>query len=325
MEKVLAIGNALVDILVRLKDDMILYEFGLAKGSMQLADMQLVNDIQNRTKDLARHQASGGSSANTIHGLAKLGVKTGYIGKVGRDPMASFFQKDMTDAGITTLLSLSSTPTGRAVALVTPDSERTFATYLGAAVELIANDITPDLFTGYSIFHVEGYLVQNHELLLKSVRLAKEAGVKISIDMASFNVVMANKEFLRTIVKDYVDIVFANEEEAKMFTGVSPEESVDEIAKMCDIAVVKLGKEGSLIRQKDKLYKAGSIKVNAIDTTGAGDLYASGFIYGLLNNMPLDKCAAMGAILGGNVIEVVGAKMDDTRWIHAIEEIKKIR
>ena len=168
-----------------------------------------------------------------------------------------------------------------AVALVSPDSERTFATFLGAAVEISASDLKLEDFQGYDYFHIEGYLVQNYDLIETAVKLAKEAGCKVTIDMASYNVVEDNLEFLTRIVKEYVDIVFANEEEAKAFTGKEPREALDAIAEMTDIAVVKIGSKGSMVKRGDKVYTAGVIKANSIDTTGAGDLYAAGFIYGL--------------------------------------------
>ncbi len=326
MAKVLAIGNALVDILVKINDDRLLDEFGLVKGSMQLTDMSIGEKILQLTGELGleKFQASGGSAANTIHGLANLGIQTGYIGKVGDDDTGDFFQKDMEIKNISTILSLSTTPSGRAITLVSPDSERTFATYLGAAVELNADDITASLFDDYDYFHVEGYLVQNNELLEKTLKLAKENNIKISLDLASFNVVEDNIEFLKENVKKYVDIVFANEEEARAFTGKEPEEALDIIAKDCEIAVVKVGKDGSFIKQNINKIKIDSINVKPVDTTGAGDLYAGGFIYGLTKGLSLEQCGKIGAVMGGNVIETIGAKMDEKAWERIKKEIKEI-
>jgi sugar/nucleoside kinase (ribokinase family) len=170
------------------------------------------------------------------------------------------------------------------------------------------------MFKGYDFFHVEGYLVFNTALITRAVQLAKEAGLKVSIDLASFNVVEAMLDFLKAVIVDYVDIVFANEEEAKSLTGIEAEEAVHEIAKICDIAVVKVGKDGSYIKSEGKLYTVEGIEANCIDTTGAGDLYASGFLYGLTQNKALDVCGRIGSIVAGNVVEVVGAKMEDNRW-----------
>lgn len=307
-------GNALVDIMTRLENDELLNSFSLPKGSMQLVDLHFVEELEESTKLLKKQQTSGGSAANTIHGLANLGVNTGFIGKVGKDDLGEFFKSDMTHSGIQPLLFESNSPTGRAMALVSPDSERTFATYLGAAVEISAGDLSTDLFNGYDYFHVEGYLVQDHNLIEMSLKLAKEVGLTVSLDLASYNVVEANLDFLNRIVKDYVDIVFANEEEAKAFTGRSPEQALDELAKITDIAVVKIGSKGSLIKKGEKIVKTGVITAQSLDTTGAGDLYASGFLYGLIHDLSIDKCGQVGALLAGKVIEIIGAKIPEKTW-----------
>jgi len=188
-------------------------------------------------------------------------------------------------------------------------------------VELSAEDLQPSQFQGYDYFHIEGYLVQNHELLKKAVSLAKENDLKVSIDMASYNVVEENKTFLGPIIHDYVDIIFANEEEAKAFTGLEPASALDKLAEICDIAVVKIGEAGSLIKQGENKYEIGIIEARSVDTTGAGDLYAAGFLYGLTEQYPLDKCGMMGTLLAGNIIEVIGAKMDKERWSNIINAI----
>ncbi len=314
MAKVLGMGNALVDALVRIDNDNVLTEQKLPKGSMQLVDWESSERIMKAVDHFPRSQASGGSAANTIHGLAKLGVETGFIGKIGEDEIGDFFKHDLEEAKVNPLLAVSKTRSGLALALVSPDSERTFATYLGAAVELSAEDLKLEDFMGYDFFHIEGYLVQNYQLIETAVKLAKEAGCKISIDLASYNVVEDNIEFLKRITKQYVDIVFANEEEAKAFTAKEPREALDDLAEITEYAIVKIGSKGSMVKHNGKVYTAGVIKANSIDTTGAGDLYASGFLYGLIKGYSLDRCASIGSITAGNIIEVIGAKMDNQRW-----------
>ena len=226
MKKILGMGNALVDIMIPIENDNILELLALPKGSMQLVDMERSNSVLSSLKEYKRSYSAGGSAANTIHGLAMLGAKTGYIGVVGEDELGGFFVRDLIQAGVDPHMIHSSQETGRALALVTPDSERTFATFLGAAIELSAehlehrgtNDQLPitnghlSVFKGYSYFHIEGYLVQNHELIRRAVKLAKEHGLIVSLDMASYNVVEANKEFLLSIIDEYIDIVFAKED-----------------------------------------------------------------------------------------------------------------
>jgi sugar/nucleoside kinase (ribokinase family) len=237
----------------------------------------------------------------------------------------------MINAGVEPHLIHSQQETGRAIALVTPDSERTFATFLGAAIELSAGHLSDQdkypaagVFKNYSFFHIEGYLVQNHELIEHAVKLAKKNNMMVSLDLASYNVVEANLDFLHGIIDKYVDIVFANEEEAKAYTGLEPEEAVHAIGKQCEIAIVKTGSKGSLIKQGGEIITIGSIQANPVDTTGAGDLYAAGFLYGLASGKSIPESGKTGSILAGNVIEIMGSKMSKTQWerLHKLLEIK---
>ncbi len=324
MKKVLGIGNALVDILVKIDDDALLGKFGLPKGSMQLVDREKSKELLTELAHFDYDIASGGSAANTINGLANLGLSCGYIGKIKDDEMGAVFRKDMMAKKIEAILLEGSQDTGIATTLISPDSQRTFATYLGAAVEMSPEEIRNEMFEGYDIFHVEGYLVQNHELISSAIEKAKNHGLQVSIDMASYNVVEGNLEFLKHLVANNVDIVFANEEEAKAFTGKEPEDALTDIASVCDIAVVKIGARGSLVQSGDKKVFVNSIKASPVDTTGAGDLYASGFLYGLANGFSLKKCAELGSLLGGRVIEVIGPKMNEDLWALINNDVRKI-
>jgi len=314
MTKILGMGNALVDILVRLESDQTLKQFALPKGSMQLVDGERSRKILAGIAHLNTAIASGGSAANTIHGLAKLGIDTGFIGTIGRDRWGDLFRNDMESHHIEPILFTSQSETGRAISLISLDSERTFATYLGAAVELAPDRITEELFQGFTMFYMEGYLVQNHDLVRKAFQLAKQEKLHIALDMASYNVVEENLDFLKKMAQEYVDIIFANEEEARSFTGKPPEEALIDMAGMCEIAVVKTGRTGSFIKRGSEVHKVGIVKVDSMDTTGAGDLYASGFLYGLVNGFSLERCGEIGALLSGKVIEVIGARMEDAQW-----------
>ncbi|MFH1873981.1 MAG: adenosine kinase [Pseudomonadota bacterium] len=314
MSRVLGIGNALVDVLVQLEHDELLYRFSLPKGSMQLVAEDFVENILRHTATFTRYQFSGGSAANAIHGLANLGIETGFLGKVCADEFGDFFHQDLKLNKIEPKLFKGKARSGVAMTLITPDTERTFATHLGAAMELCAEDLTNELFANYSYFHIEGYLVQNHSLIKTAASLAKQNGLTVSLDLASYNIVEENLEFLQALVKEHIDIVFANEAEAKAFTGQDEEAALDTLAKLCDIAVVKIGKNGSLIKQGCQKYKVEIIPANCVDTTGAGDLYAAGFLYGLICKKPLSECGRIGSILSGKVIETIGAKMDKQTW-----------
>lgn len=324
MAKVLGLGNALVDVLISIENDDILKKLNLPKGSMQLVDENFLNLATEATKGLKQSIAAGGSAANTINGIANIGVSCSFIGKISNDKFGEYYRDDMLNNGIEPILLKGKAQTGRATVFISNDSERTFGTYLGAAIEMVPEELKPEMFEGYDYFHIEGYLVQNHDLIRKAMQLAHEKGVKISLDMASYNVVEANREFLKEMIEKYVDIIFANEEEAKAFTGKTPQESLHEFASMVDIAVVKLGSKGSLIKRKEAVVNVGVIKVNSVDTTGAGDLYAAGFLYGLAKNLSLDKCGQIGSILSGKVIEVVGPKMSKETWKEINMMVKKI-
>ena len=317
-------GNALVDIMTTLPDDGVLAEFNLPKGSMQLVDSELCDRIYKRIEQYNPKISAGGSAANTIHGLARLGAKCGFIGKTSRDKLGTLFRQDLADSGVEPHILDSQSATGHAIALVTPDSERTFATHLGAAVELSAAELDAKVFAQYDFFYIEGYLVQNHELIETAIKMARSQNMKVAIDLASYNVVAENLDFLHRVSKEYVDIIFANEEEAKAFTGKEAEAAAEELAAMCDIAVVKVGKRGSIIRQGNKEYRTGIIDANCIDTTGAGDYYAAGFMFGLASGYSLDRCGRLGALLSGKVIESLGAQISPENWAFIDNEIKKI-
>ena len=222
MAKVIGIGNALVDVLIRSDDEKIINELGFPKGSMQLIDAGTSALIADKTKDFKKEMASGGSAANTIHGLARLGMETAFIGTVGRDETGRFFEEDMKKSGITPLLFKSDSPSGIANAFITKDGERTFGTFLGAAVELSGDMLKKELFEGYDALHIEGYLVQNHELIETALRLAKEAGLKISLDLASFNVVEDNLDFLKEMTEKYVDILLPMKKRPKRLPVWNP-------------------------------------------------------------------------------------------------------
>jgi len=324
MAKVLGMGNALVDIITKLDKDDILQGFGLPKGSMTLVDLDTSNYIYSETAGLVKSKASGGSAANTIHGLAHLGVETGFVGKVGDDDMGKFFKKDMQVNQINPILFRTMHETGRAMALISSDSERTFATYLGAAVDLSVDDITHDIYEGYDYFYIEGYLVQNHQMIEKALRLASNAGLKVCLDLASYNIVEDNKEFFKELIPKYVDIVFANEEEIKALSGNSPEEGAHEISDQVELVVIKMGGEGSFCVSGEEMIRIGVRPSTPVDTTGAGDLYASGFIYGHMNGFSPETCGKMGSVLAGRIIELIGAKMDESNWENMRRELKAL-
>jgi sugar/nucleoside kinase (ribokinase family) len=320
MDKLIGIGNALVDVLATLQDDNLLAEMSLPKGSMQLVDECKFHTISDKFASMKTHQATGGSAGNTVFALANLGATPGFIGKTGRDDFGDFFARHGKKFGVDLKILQGDLPTGVASTFISPDGERTFGTYLGAASTLMADDLTLEMFRGYDYLYIEGYLVQNHDLILHAAQLAREAGCQVCIDLASYNVVAADLDFFDMLVTKYVDIVFANEEEAKAFTGKEADEAVHAIAAKCSIAVVKVGARGSLVQKGSDCHHVQTPVVKrVVDTTGAGDFYAAGFMYGLMSGYSLDKCCRIGSLLASNVIQVIGTTLPKKRW----DEIKQ--
>ncbi len=325
MKSILGIGNALTDILAILPDESLLNEYHLPKGSMQHVDMETGDRIWERLKGLGVKYVPGGSAANTITCTSIFGMPSGYIGKIGNDELGNLFQSTLEQYGVKTTMLRGTKSSGRCMVFIAgANAERTFASYLGAALEMVPEDLDEKFFEGYDYFHIEGYLVQNQDLISKAAHLAKKAGCIISIDMASYNVVESNNAFLHNLVEKYVDIVFANEAEAKAFTKKEPSEALGDIARMCDIAVVKVGKDGSMVKQGDEHYYIPSWPADSIDATGAGDTYAAGFLFAHSQGMPLKVCGEVGSILAAKVVEVVGTKIDVPRWRAAKEEIRAL-
>jgi len=325
MKSILGIGNALTDILAILPDDRFLKEYHLPEGSMQHVDKSTSDKILKALQPIGFQYVAGGSAANAIAGTAILGMPSAFIGKVGNDEVGKLFRSGQEQYGIKSMLLTGVNPSGRAMTFIDrKNGERTFATYLGASLELIPEDLKPEFFCGYNYFHIEGYLVQNQSLILEAAKMAKEAGCIVSIDLASYNVVESNCTFLHELVAGYVDIVFANEAESKAFTGMAPREALDEIARYCDIAIVKTGKTGSMVKSSAGTFTLPASPAEVIDATGAGDLYASGFLYAHSLGLPVNECGWIGTLLASKVIEVIGAKIDIPRWKAVKKQIKEI-
>ena len=326
MKSILGIGNALTDILAVLPDDTLLKTFHLPMGSMQHVDSETGDKIWNALKTLDVHYVAGGSAANTIACTSVFGMPSSFIGKIGDDELGLLFKSDQEQYGVRTLLLKSPNPSGRSMVFVSGgNAERTFAVYLGAALDFVPEDLKPEYFLGHDYFHIEGYLVQNQALIRRAVEMAKDAGCIISLDMASYNVVESNGAFLHDIVDNYVDIVFANETESRAFTKMEdPHDALSEISKHCRIAVVKVGKAGSWVRSGDEEHFINPWPAEPVDATGAGDTYAAGFLYAHALGMPLKVCGEVGSIIAAKVVEVIGTKIDIPRWRDAKKEIREM-
>ena len=322
--KVLSAGAAILDILMNVDDTFISHIDG-DKGGMELVDSATI-DSMIKEAGAETTKAPGGSAANTINGLAKLGMKTSLLGKVGRDEDGEFYKQSYeNNGGDSSNFRYADVHTGRCLSLVTPDSERTMRTDLGAAMTMSPEDWGIDAFKGCTHVHMEGYMLFNKPLTDHVVALAKEANCTISLDLASFEVVNAMKEVLPALLTDYVDIVFANEDEAKAFTGFDdPVKALNNLAEFCTTSVVKVGKEGAFMQDRGQTVKVWANAVDAIDTTGAGDLWQAGFLYGFLQGKNLATCGEYGSILGAEVVQVMGASIPDERWDVIINDFKRV-
>jgi len=328
IERVIGIGNALTDFLVNLRNDSVLERLNLGKGSMNLVDAELQRQIQGETADLPHTLSLGGSAANTIRCMARLGAEVGYIGKVGKDSTGHFYEQALENLGIKPYITHGKNRSGRCLALVSPDGERTMVTYLGAALELCEADITAEMFEHYDCLYIEGFMVQSHAVIRHAIKTAKQCGLKVAIDLASYNVVLENRAFLLDIVDKYVDIIFANEQEAAAFSGEQdPERALEFIAAKCQLAIVKIGTRGALIKEqgKERLHVGIMAAAKRVDTTGAGDFYAAGFMAGMCQGLDLRQCGTIGAITAGKVIEVVGTTFGEEAWndiFSLVEDVK---
>lgn len=319
MKQIIGIGNALTDVLAQVSDENVLRVLALPKGSMQLIDDSRLPDIRRAMQQMTISRATGGSAGNTMLALANLGASPAFIGKVGDDETGRFYADNAVSKGIRPLLIQSRLPSGIAHTFITPDGERTFATYLGAAGDMQPDDLDERMFSGCDYLYIEGYLVQNHALIRRAIELAKAKGAKVCLDLASYNIVAADHAFFTELVTDSVDVVFANEEEARAFTGKEAEEALSSLGRLCEIAVVKMGKRGSAILcQGERTFVESMPVANVIDTTGAGDFYAAGVMYGLLNGWDMARCAKAGSLLAGYVIQVIGTTLPEKAW----EEIR---
>ncbi len=308
------IGNALIDILVQIDADRI-QKFNLQKGSFNELDEQKVNSILSSIGNLNPKMVPAGSASNTIMGMANLGGKYAFIGRVGDDAHGDFFSSNLKQLMVhPQLTKCNISGTGKCISLITPDSERTFAANLGAARNLSAADVSEDHVKKSKILHSTAYEIESaREAVFHSMDVARSNGTKISFDLADPFLIKRQFSEITKVLNNGVDFIFANEAEALAFTGLAdPFEAVNELFKYAEIAVVKIGAKGSLIKQNQILIQAPIYPTKVIDTTGAGDLYAAGFLWGCTRNKSLETCGKIGAFMASKVISQIGAIIGET-------------
>jgi len=312
--KVTGIGSALVDMLIREEDEFI-KSLGVEKGGMTLVENDFI-DAAVKKSGQKPEIVSGGSACNTIVGIGMLGGDAHFIGVLGKDDFGDIFTNDLKKSHVNPVLTMSATPTGKVLSVITPDAQRTMLTNLGASTEQDPASITEKTFTETAIAMVEGYLLFNPELMMATVKAAKQAGTRVALDLASFEVVENCKGLLDEIIETYVDILIANEDEARAFTGHTDEsKALAALGEHVEIAVLKVGKRGSYISHNGQVTTVPPhIAQSSVDTTGAGDLWAAGFLYGLVNDYSLEKSGELASACGAEVVQVIGAKIPEDGW-----------
>ncbi|HML91617.1 adenosine kinase [Methyloceanibacter sp.] len=309
---VVGIGNAIVDIIARC-DDAFLSKRDLDKGFMRLID---ADDAASLYEEMGpATERSGGSVANSIAGLASFGASCGFIGRVAADQFGGIFRHDIRSLGIeyATEPAVDGEPTARCLILVTPDGERTMNTFLGASVDLTAADIDPHLIGAAKFVYLEGYLFDKDaakSAFHEAARLAKESGAKVALSLSDPFCVDRHREDFRALVKDGADIVFANEKEiTSLYETNTFLEAADAALQDCEMAVLTRSEAGSLIVSNGEATEIPADPVSqVVDATGAGDLYAAGFLYGLARRLPLETCGRLGSLAAAEAISHIGAR-----------------
>jgi sugar/nucleoside kinase (ribokinase family) len=313
-KRITGIGSALVDVLIN-ETDQFLADLGKEKGGMTLVEDHDIESILSKTSQ-SPLIVPGGAACNTIVGVGNLGGDARFIGRRGDDAYGKTFESQIRACNVAPQLSVSSSPTGKVLSVITPDAQRSMFTFLGASTELSPARITPALFQDTAISVIEGYLLFNPDLMMAAVKAAKATGSLIALDLASFEVVNASKTILKDIVKEYVDILIANEDEAKAYTGFDDEtRAMDVLSRDVAYAVLKVGKRGSFVSYEGKTTRIAPVAgKDPVDTTGAGDLWAAGFLFGIANGFSIEKSGQLGSACGYEVCQVMGAQIPETAW-----------
>jgi len=311
---VTAIGNAIVDVIAQ-ADDAMLAAHKLPKGAMNLIDAEMAEKLYSIMGP--GKEASGGSAGNTIAGIAMLGGKTAYIGKVAGDQLGTIFTHDIRAAGVTydTPPLVSGLPTARSLFFVTPDAQRTMQTFLGACTQLGPEDVNLDHVTSSRVVYMEGYLwdlPRAKQAMLDAAMKAKESGVKVSLTLSdAFCVARFRDEFL-DLAEKYVDILFANESEIlSLYQTEDFDDALQQVRKHCEIAALTRSEKGSVVVNGDEVHVIDAVKgVKVVDTTGAGDAYAAGFLYAYTQGKDLKTAGKLGGAMAAQVISQYGPRAE---------------
>ncbi len=308
---VVGVGNALVDVIAH-ADDGFLEEYGLVKGSMTLIEVERALELHGALHGPV--EMSGGSAANTMTGVASFGGRAAYIGKVDGDDMGEVFGHDLRAVGVTFTGGIDhGTPTGRCVIVVTPDAERTMNTYLGVSSFLGIEDVDEHAVADGKVLYMEGYLYDRDDAkaaFRHAAAVAHEHERFVSLTLSDSFCVDRHREDFRALVSDRVDLLFGNEEELlSLYELDSFDAAVAALRSECELAAITRGASGCVIITGDDVLEVPAQSVDqVIDTTGAGDLFAAGFLHGITRGMSLPECGRLGAIAAAEVISHVGPR-----------------
>ena len=315
---VVGLGNALMDALVVIEDDRVLTELGLTRGIMHPVSHEQWNRVHSRFQDNGVTLDSGGSCANTIATLGRLGASANYCGQVGNDTLGRLYADLLGQAcGHHAIRFTEAHPSGKCLSIISQvDAERTMVTDLGASIHVDALGDFGPLFQQTRVAHFTGYTLLDgpiRPVALEAIKLAKASGASVSLDVADPFVVSMVKDLLWKVIDESADIVFLNEEEAEALTGQPADRAAEWIQEHArvDTVVIKLGSEGSMVLHNGDTATGPIKKVHAIDTTGAGDAYAGGFLYGLVQGWPTRRCAHLASAVAAHTVAQIGAVVKD--------------
>lgn len=318
----IGIGNPIMDLLAHVPESFLASHVAGEKGGMVLVDD---NDIATLIEKIGGKVAitPGGSAANAVLGATRLGLRSTFVGKIGRDITAEDYLTNFVATGADgSRFKRATLPNGRCLSMVTPDGQRTMRTHLGAAMTLSPDEITIEDFKGARHAHIEGYLLFNPSLAEKVATTARAAGCTISLELASFEVVNVARDWILAQLKEGVQVVFANEDEIRaLFQADDPYDAqARKLAGFGGIGAVKIGKDGAWVAQGKELHRIQPVKVTTvIDTTGAGDAWAGGFLYGYLKGYSAAAAGALGSALGAECVQHLGPAIPEMHWprLHA--------
>jgi len=311
---VIGIGSPLLDIIVEVDDEM-LRALGFKKGNMHLIDKARSKDLLAHIRDHKKNYIPGGSAANTIAGLSLLGSRGAFVGMIGDDKHGDTYEEGTESCGVNAYLARHDEErTGHAITFITPDGERTFATHLGAAMYFRKPHARLRDVSKYKVLHIEGYQLEDKAIraaVLHAMEFAKDHGVLVSLDLSDPSLVQRIDSVMRRAVRDWADIVFANEEEAEAFTGKRGDEALAVLGKVCDKVILKLGERGSKIYAQKKTFDIAPHPIEVKNTNGAGDAYAAGFLHGLMQGYHVEQAGNLASRFAAFVTASSEARVDE--------------